>query len=117
MRHRLQSRTSSVFRLHSGWKAGRSFFCNTDRSPPYEEADAALAERLAERRLAAEAEARSTEALPAPVALPSPRGPVFAEDESLPEGWETRLAARRVEDTPEAREDAFLDSLGEESQE
>lgn len=65
----------------------------------------------------AEAEARSAEALPAPVALPSLRGPVLAEDESLPEGWETRLAARRVEDTPEAREDAFLDSLGEESQE
>ena len=67
--------------------------------------------------MAAEAVARSTEALPTPVALPSLRGPVFTEDESLPEGWETRLAARRVEDTPEAREAAFLDSLGEESQE
>lgn len=82
-----------------------------------ERISSALAERLAERRLTAEAATRPTEALPAPVALPSPRGPVFAEDESLPEGWETRLAARRVEDTPEAREDAFLDSLGEESQE
>lgn len=70
----------------------------------------------AERRLAAEAEARSTEALPAPAALPSPRRPVFAEDESLPEGWETRLAARRVADSPEAREAAFYTSLGEEPQ-
>lgn len=40
----------------------------------------------AERRLAAEAAARSMETLPAPAALPSPRGPVFAEDEPLPEG-------------------------------
>lgn len=103
---------SSALGLES-WKV--FFAIQTGR--PYEEADAALAERLAERRLTAEAATRPTEALPAPVALPSPRGPVFAEDESLPEGWETRLAARRVEDTPEAREDAFLDSLGEESQE
>lgn len=105
-------RISSALGLES-WKV--FFAIQTGR--PYEEADAALAERLAERRLTAEAATRPTEALPAPVALPSPRGPVFAEDESLPEGWETRLAARRVEDTPEAREDAFLDSLGEESQE
>lgn len=105
-------RISSALGLES-WKV--FFAIQTGR--PYEEADAALAERLAERRLAAEAVARSTEALPTPVALPSLRGPVFTEDESLPEGWETRLAARRVEDTPEAREAAFLDSLGEESQE
>lgn len=105
-------RISSALGLES-WKV--FFAIQTGR--PYEEADAALAERLAERRLTAEAATQPTEALPAPVALPSPRGPVFAEDESLPEGWETRLAARRVEDTPEAREDAFLDSLGEESQE
>lgn len=105
-------RISSALGLES-WKV--FFAIQTGR--PYEEADAALAERLAERRLTAEAATRPTEALPAPVALPSPRGPVFAEDESLPEGWETRLAARRVEDTPEAREDAFLDSLGDESQE
>lgn len=105
-------RISSALGLES-WKV--FFAIQTGR--PYEEADAALAERLAERRLTAEAATWPTEALPAPVALPSPRGPVFAKDESLPEGWETRLAARRVEDTPEAREDAFLDSLGEESQE
>ena len=105
-------RISSALGLES-WKV--FFAIQTGR--PYEEADAALAERLAERRLDAEAAARSTEALPAPVALSSQRRPVFAEDDSLPEGWETRLAARRVEDTPEAREDAFLDSLGEESQE
>lgn len=94
-------RISSALGLES-WKV--FFAIQTGR--PYEEADAALAERLAERRLAAE-----------PVALPSLRGPVFAEDESLPEGWEARLAARRVADSPEAREAAFLDSLGEESQE
>lgn len=35
----------------------------------------------------------------------------------LPDDWEVSLAARRVENSPEAREDAFLDSLGEESQE
>lgn len=35
----------------------------------------------------------------------------------LPDDWEVSLAARRVEDTPEAREDAFLNSLGEEPQE
>lgn len=38
-------------------------------------------------------------------------------DITLPDDWEVTLAARRVEDTPEAREAAFLDSLGEESQE
>ena len=105
-------RISSALRLES-WKV--FFAIQTGR--PYEEADAALAERLAERRLAAEAVARSTEALPTPVALPSLRGPMFTEDESLPDDWEVTLAARRVEDTPEAREAAFLDSLGEESQE
>mgnify|MGYP002746401800 FL=1 len=35
----------------------------------------------------------------------------------LPDDWEVSLAARRVDDSPESREDAFLDSLGEESQE
>nr|DAO91884.1 MAG TPA: LAMBDA REPRESSOR (TRIPLE MUTANT)/DNA COMPLEX-DNA COMPLEX, DOUBLE HELIX, TRANSCRIPTION-DNA.1A [Caudoviricetes sp.] len=35
----------------------------------------------------------------------------------LPDDWEASLAARRVENSPEAREDAFLDSLGEEPQE
>lgn len=35
----------------------------------------------------------------------------------LPDDWEVSLAARRVENSPEAREDAFLNSLGEESQE
>ena len=35
----------------------------------------------------------------------------------LPDDWEVSLAARRVENSPESREDAFLDSLGEESQE
>ena len=38
-------------------------------------------------------------------------------DIPLPDDWEITLAARRVEDSPEAREAAFLDSLGEESQE
>lgn len=35
----------------------------------------------------------------------------------LPDDWEVSLAARRVDDSPEAREDAFLNSLGEEPQE
>ena len=35
----------------------------------------------------------------------------------LPDDWEVSLAARRVENSPEAREDAFLNSLGEEPQE
>jgi hypothetical protein len=35
----------------------------------------------------------------------------------LPDDWEVSLAARRVDDSPESREEAFLDSLGEESQE
>ncbi len=35
----------------------------------------------------------------------------------LPDNWEVSLAARRVDDSPESREDAFLDSLGEETQE
>ena len=34
----------------------------------------------------------------------------------LPDDWEVSLAARRVENSPEAREDAFLNSLGEEPQ-
>lgn len=41
--------------------------------------------------------------------------PAFNDD--LPEDAELVLAARRVEDSPEAREATFLDSLGEESQE
>lgn len=57
----------------------------------------------AERRLAAEAEARA--AADSDVSIP------------LPDDWEVSLAARRVEDSPEAREDAFLNSLGEETQE
>lgn len=57
----------------------------------------------AERRLAAEAEARA--AADSDVNIP------------LPDDWEVSLAARRVEESPEAREDAFLDSLGEEAQE
>ena len=35
----------------------------------------------------------------------------------LPDDWEVSLAARRVDGSPEAREDVFLSSLGEESQE
>lgn len=35
----------------------------------------------------------------------------------LPDDWEVSLAAHRVEESPEAREDAFLNSLGEEPQE
>ena len=57
----------------------------------------------AERRLAAEAEARA--AAVSDVSVP------------LPDDWEVSLAARRVDKSPEAREDAFLDSLGEEAQE
>lgn len=91
-------RISSALGLES-WKV--FFAIQTGR--PYEEADAALAERLAERRLAAEAEVRA--AADSDVSIP------------LPDDWEVSLAARRVEDTPEAREDAFLDSLGEEAQE
>ena len=91
-------RISSALGLES-WKV--FFAIQTGR--PYEEADAALAERLAERRLAAEAETRAQSNLDA--------------DITLPDDWEVTLAARRVEDSPEAREAAFLDSLGEESQE
>ena len=91
-------RISSALGLES-WKV--FFAIQTGR--PYEEADAALAERLAERRLAAEAEARA--AADSDVSVP------------LPDDWEVSLAARRVEDSPEAREDAFLNSLGEETQE
>lgn len=91
-------RISSALGLES-WKV--FFAIQTGR--PYEEADAALAERLAGRRLATEAEARA--AADSDVNIP------------LPDDWEVSLAARRVEDTPEAREDAFLDSLGEEAQE
>lgn len=57
----------------------------------------------AERRLAAEAEARA--AADSDASIP------------LPDDWEVSLAARRVDDSPEAREDAFLNSLGEEPQE
>lgn len=91
-------RISSALGLES-WKV--FFAIQTGR--PYEEADAALAERLAGRRLAAEAEARA--AADSDVSVP------------LPDDWEVSLAARRVEDSPEAREDAFLNSLGEETQE
>lgn len=91
-------RISSALGLES-WKV--FFAIQTGR--PYEEADAALAKRLAERRLLAEAEARAQSDLDV--------------DIPLPDDWEVTLAARRVEDSPEAREAAFLDSLGEESQE
>ena len=91
-------RISSALGLES-WKV--FFAIQTGR--PYEEADAALAERLAGRRLATEAEARA--AAISDVSVP------------LPDDWEVSLAARRVDDSPESREDAFLDSLGEESQE
>nr|DAY05848.1 MAG TPA: helix-turn-helix domain protein [Caudoviricetes sp.] len=91
-------RISSALGLES-WKV--FFAIQTGR--PYEEADAALAERLAGRRLATEAEARA--AADSDVSVP------------LPDDWEVSLAARRVEDSPEAREDAFLNSLGEETQE
>lgn len=91
-------RISSALGLES-WKV--FFAIQTGR--PYEEADAALAERLAGRRLAAEAEARA--AADSDVSVP------------LPDDWEVSLAARRVDDSPEAREDAFLNSLGEEPQE
>lgn len=91
-------RISSALGLES-WKV--FFAIQTGR--PYEEADAALAERLAGRRLATEAEARA--AADSDVNIP------------LPDDWEVSLAARRVEESPEAREDSFLDSLGEEAQE
>ena len=91
-------RISSALGLES-WKV--FFAIQTGR--PYEEADAALAERLAGRRLATEAEARA--AADSDVSVP------------LPDDWEVSLAARRVDDSPEAREDAFLNSLGEEPQE
>ena len=44
--------------------------------------------------------------------------PVLSDDDDLPEGAEFVLAARRADpDSPEEREAAALDSLGEESQE
>lgn len=91
-------RISSALGLES-WKV--FFAIQTGR--PYKEADAALAERLAGRRLATEAEARA--AADSDVSIP------------LPDDWEVSLAARRVDDSPESREDAFLNSLGEEPQE
>lgn len=45
------------------------------------------------------------------------RAAAVSDVSALPDDWEFSLAARRVEESPEAREDAFLDSLGEESQE
>ena len=98
-------RISSALGLES-WKV--FFAIQTGR--PYEEADAALAERLAERRLAAEAEAQLKDGSYQPVLLP-------AFDDDLPEDAELVLAARRADpDSPEEREAAALDSLGEESQ-
>jgi len=69
----------------------------------------------AEARLTAETTGQSVEVVPAPAlrAVPSPVEDM--DEEELPDF--SQMAARRVEDTPEAREDAFLDSLGEESQE
>ena len=62
-------------------------------------------------QLLAEAEARLKDGSYQPVLLP-------AFDDDLPEDAEFVLAARRVDpDSPEEREAAALDSLGEESQE
>lgn len=61
-------------------------------------------------QLLAEAEARLKDGSYRPVLLP-------AFDDDLPEDAEFILAARRVDpDSPEEREAAALDSLGEESQ-
>ena len=60
--------------------------------------------------LFAEAEARLAEAEARAAAVSDVSVP-------LPDDWEVSLAARRVDDSPEAREDAFLNSLGEETQE
>ena len=44
--------------------------------------------------------------------------PVLGDDDDLPDDWEITLAARRADpDSPEEREAAALDSLGEEPQE
>lgn len=60
--------------------------------------------------LLAEAEARLNDGSYQPIIFP-------AFDDDLPEGAELVLAARRVDpDSPEEREAAALDSLGEESQ-
>lgn len=69
----------------------------------------------AEARLTAETTGQSVEVVPAPAlrAVPSPAEDM--DEEELPDF--SQMAARRVEESPEAREDAFLDSLGEESQE
>lgn len=70
----------------------------------------------AEARLTAETTGQSVEVVPAPALRAVPSSPVEdMDEEELPDF--SQMAARRVEDTPEAREDAFLDSLGEESQE
>lgn len=98
-------RISSALGLES-WKV--FFAIQTGR--PYEEADAALAERLAERRLAAEASIEDG-------TYQSKLVPVLGDDDDLPEDAEFVLAARRADpDSPEEREAAALDSLGEESQ-
>lgn len=65
----------------------------------------------AERRLAAEASVEDG-------TYQSKLVPVLGDDDDLPEGAEFVLAARRADpDSPEEREAAALDSLGEESQE
>ena len=70
----------------------------------------------AEARLTAETTGQSVDVVPAPALRAVPSSPVEdMDEEELPDF--SQMAARRVEDTPEAREDAFLDSLGEESQE
>lgn len=98
-------RISSALGLES-WKV--FFAIQTGR--PYEEADAALAERLAERRLAAEASVEDG-------TYQNKLVPVLSDDDDLPEDAEFVLAARRADpDSPEEREAAALDSLGEEPQ-
>lgn len=100
-------RISSALGLES-WKV--FFAIQTGR--PYEEADAALAERLAGRRLAAEAEETSTTS-PAPTLQAVPSSPVEDEEE-LPDF--SQMAARTVSDEQYRRIMArkrFFDDLGE----
>ena len=96
-------RISSALGLES-WKV--FFAIQTGR--PYEEADAALAERLARRRLAAETTGRSVEV----VRIPAPGDPDF---EPIPPSEEDvwRLAANF---TREDVERSRLEEIGEESQ-
>lgn len=105
------SRNSIVVKAGIGIMRGRKIFYAESPAPTIGELNAlALAFNTTASALLAEAEARLAEA--------ETRAATGSDvDLPLPDDWEVTLAARRVDDSPESREDAFLDSLGEETQE